>query len=173
MSRIRTACKNTVEFVHSQLADRSLWKKVVVVTEMMLPPQRFKSTHYQKNRCAKDSAEWFTARAADLGLDHIDDIYSVMDDCDLLQSLGNHFDGCSEFWLELDAAQRAPPSRAFVLDNVRSAAARKRAARDDVIRLGLGAHAPQHSPSFSQRSISKVAPLGFDTPSRAVSHFSC
>ena len=104
IKKIKSKCFNTCEFVHSQLANRDLWARAVCVTRVCMHAERFQSEHGNKNRSASESAEWWTERAADLGLGHVDQLLGELDDPSTLQHMGCHVEGCSDYWTGLDAS---------------------------------------------------------------------
>ena len=101
--RVRNSCNNMLEFIYAQLSNRDLWRTVVAVVQLCMHCKRFESTHNKSNPSSEESTEWWASRADDLGMDHVEDSLSDLQDTELLQSLGCHVEGCSSFFLGLDA----------------------------------------------------------------------
>ena len=79
LSKVRKMCNNTCEFVHTQLANRTLFKKMVLVSQVCTHAERFEHMHAITNVSAQASAKWWSERAADLGIGHVEDILSEIE----------------------------------------------------------------------------------------------
>ena len=100
---LRKKCDNTCEFVHSMLSNRTLWAKMVCVTEVCMHAERFEHEHAITNVDAATSAQWWASRAADQGLLHIEAILSELRDTQVLTSMGCHSSESDAFWATLSA----------------------------------------------------------------------
>ena len=99
---IRGQVKNNLGFCHTMFSNRNLWRQVIVVFGICKHAEKFERQHTSANRSADESVEWWAERADDLGFLHVTEILGELEDTSLLMQMGNHYEGCSDHWLNLD-----------------------------------------------------------------------
>lgn len=100
--RVRKNCQNILEFAHVMLGSRKIHRTMIAVARLCMKAEHFQNEHALRNRSARESSLWWSERAADLGLYHITEIFSELDEPELLQDMSCHMEGCSDVWLGLD-----------------------------------------------------------------------
>ena len=94
--RIRSACKNGLEFVGRMLMKRELWQLLVIIEAVSRPVEHFFSEQNKRNKSAQESVEFWLECQRTKCFDHLNEVMSKLNDRELFQQLGLHVKGCNE-----------------------------------------------------------------------------
>ena len=102
--KIRRGCKNTMHFLYCLLGQRVLWTIAVIISVLAKPVKKWHEDQNTTNRSGEASRKWWTERAVDRGLPHLNEIFETID-VDLYSALELHTSGSEECWTqrEVDA----------------------------------------------------------------------
>ena len=99
--QVRKGCQNSLVFTAKMLSWRPLWKIAVIICRIARPVRKFHSEQNKTNRSGGESVTWWTERAVDRGLQHVNEVIQAAWDTELLEQLGVQRQGCEHWWEQL------------------------------------------------------------------------